>query len=110
MWAFKPASGRLGTARCLDSLAAIATERLANVPSTPAVIHAHVAKGIASYAEENNQDLVVVATQGLSDVAGEWNTLWCLVGFYFVLAWMAHARSNGPGSPARSSSTSAISS
>ncbi len=30
---------------------------------------------------------------GLNDVATEWQILWCLVGLYFVLAWLAHARS-----------------
>jgi len=51
---------------CLDSLSAIATERLSKVPSTVAVIHGHVAQSISSYAHDNDHDLVVLATNGLS--------------------------------------------
>lgn len=51
---------------CLASLSAIATERLAKVPSTVAVIHGHVAQSISSYARDNDHDLVVLATNGLS--------------------------------------------
>ncbi len=54
---------------CLDSLSAIATERLANVPSTVAVITGHVAQKISSYAHDNKYDLVVLATNGLSGLS-----------------------------------------
>ncbi len=54
---------------CLESLAVIATEKLAEVPSTVAVIHGHVAQGISSYAHDNNYDLVVLATNGLSGLS-----------------------------------------
>ena len=54
---------------CLESLATIATESLGNVPSRVAVIHAHVAQGIASYAHDNDFDLVVLATNGLSGIS-----------------------------------------
>ncbi len=54
---------------CLDSLSAIANERLAKVPSTVAVIHGHVAQSISSYAHDNDHDLVVLATNGLSGLS-----------------------------------------
>ena len=56
------------TSHCHRSLSDIAKEYLANVPSTTAVIQAHPAQGIASFAEENDHDLVVLATKGLSGV------------------------------------------
>lgn len=54
---------------CLDSLSAIATERLANTPSTVAVITGPVAQKISSYAHDNEYDLVVLATNGLSGLS-----------------------------------------
>ncbi len=54
---------------CHRSLSDIAKEHLADVPSTTAVIQAHPAQGIASFAEENDHDLVVLATKGLSGLS-----------------------------------------
>lgn len=54
---------------CLGSLSAIAAERLANVPSAVAVITGHVAQKISSYAHDNEYDLVVLATNGLSGLS-----------------------------------------
>ncbi|MDX2435642.1 MAG: universal stress protein [Acidobacteriota bacterium] len=54
---------------CLDSLSAIATERLAGVASTVAVTYGHVARAISTYAEENDHDLVVLATNGLTGLS-----------------------------------------
>ena len=56
------------TRRCNKALDQIAEEYFGGVPHGTAVIHAHVAQGIAEYAEENNFDLVVLATRGLSGV------------------------------------------
>ncbi len=53
---------------CHKALSDLGTEHLADVPYSTAVIEAQVAQGIASFAEENDHDLVVLATKGLSGV------------------------------------------
>ncbi len=54
--------------RCHRALDQIAEEHLGGIPHETAVIHAHAAPGIAKYAEENDFDLVVLATHGLSGI------------------------------------------
>ena len=54
--------------RCSKALDQIAEEYFDNVPHRTAVIHSHAAQGIAEYAEENDFDLVVLATRGLSGI------------------------------------------
>ncbi len=54
---------------CHSSLSDIAKKQLADVASTTAVIQAHPAQGIASFAKENDHDLVVLATKGISGLS-----------------------------------------
>ncbi len=56
--------------RSHDYLARIAKDHLSGVVHETVVIHAPVAEGIAEYASINDFDLVVLATRGLSGVAG----------------------------------------
>ncbi len=55
--------------RCHEALSGVATERLADVLFTTAVIEDHVAVGVSEFAEENEFDLVVLGTKGLSGLA-----------------------------------------
>jgi len=52
--------------RCQEALDDVAMTYLEEVPFTTAVIRAHVAEGVSRFAKENNMDLVVLATKGLS--------------------------------------------
>ena len=55
--------------RCQETLRKTAREHLTDVKCEVVVIEGHVARNIARYALEHNQDMVVAATRGLSGVA-----------------------------------------
>ena len=55
--------------RCQEALEQVARENLTDIKFEVAVVEGHVAQSVGRYALEHDQDMIVIATRGLSGIA-----------------------------------------